>query len=96
MGAMYDFSHVMEDGSECKSLLLPEPHQAVTKIMLRWKALIFGKFHPTGQHANTDGLSHLPLQKVTQKSASSEPSVGNTYISESLRVIVKQIQVAIS
>lgn len=31
------------------------------------------EFHPTGEQANADGLSQLPLKEVTQKGCSSEP-----------------------
>ena len=52
------------------------------------------EFRPTGQHANADGLSRLPLQEVTREGASSEPSVFNISQLESLPVTVKQLQAA--
>ena len=52
------------------------------------------EFRPTGQHANADGLSRLPLQEVTREGASSETSVFNISQLESLPVTVKQLQAA--
>ena len=53
------------------------------------------EFHPTGEHGNAAGLSHLPLSDAPSQEANSDSKIFNISQMEAVPITVRQLHVAI-
>ena len=91
----------MTDHKPLTSILGPKkgiPSLAAARLQ-RWAWILSAyhyeiEFRPTGEHANADGLSHLPLEGITPPSTDSDPRIFNISQMEALPVTVRKLRAA--